>query len=426
MPEESSPRIAQLKRELESGSADALSSFWRELEERQAPLVEPIPDHPTERLVTFVWRGMPQTRNVVLFARYAADDDIEKHLLKRLGESDLWYKTYRLRSDLRSVYQFSPNDSLVPFKDVTDYRARIRGFQADPLNARRFEFPKDEEDPDDFLQVLSLLELPDAPAQPWITPHGDVPAGKVEMQRLKSSILENERRVWIYTPPGYSAESVEPYGLLVCFDGIAYIDVVPTPTIIENLLHAGKIPPLVVVVPDSLNQQTRNRELPCYQPHVDFLTRELLPWVRERYHVTSDPARTIVAGASYGGLAAAYAAMQAPEVFGNVLSQSGSYWWGKAHPEDHTPEWLVQQFDQRERLPLRFYLEVGLFEPYEAMVLSNRHLRSVLQDKGYDLCYREFAGGHDYACWRGSLADGLQFLLPAGSPTSRRHPQQSE
>ncbi|WP_338258023.1 enterochelin esterase [Dictyobacter halimunensis] len=420
MLEDSSPRIAQLKRELEAGNPAALPPFWREIEEQQAPLIEPIPDDPTECLVTFVWRGTSQTRNVVLFARYVADDDIERHQLERLGESDLWYKTYRLRSDLRSVYQFSPDDSLVPFTEATDYRARVRGFQPDPLNARRFTFPKDEEDPEDFPRVLSLLELPDAPAQPWIMQHDDVPAGKVELQRFQSSILENERRVWIYTPPGYSLEH-EPYALLVVFDGYAYVDLVPTPTIIDNLLHSGKIPPLVVVSPDSLNQETRNRELPCYQPHVDFLTRELLPWVRERYHVTSDPARTIVGGSSYGGLAAAYAALQASEVFGNVLSQSGSYWWGKDHPEDHTPEWLVQQFDQREHLPLRFYQEVGLFEPYEAMVLSNRHLRGVLQDKGYDLCYREFAGGHDYACWRGSLADGLQFLLPAGSSTSHRY-----
>ncbi|GHO85847.1 hypothetical protein KSZ_38530 [Dictyobacter formicarum] len=411
MPEDRSPRITQLQSELEAGNSEALAAFWREAEEQQTPLIEPAhDDDPTQRLVTFVWRGTAETRNVVLFARYTADSEIEGHRLERLLESDLWYKTYRLRSDLRSVYQFSPNDSLVPFKDVTDYRARIRGFQPDPLNARQLTSFKDEEDPDDFLQILSLLELPDAPAQPWIVQHDDVPAGKVKMWRFESAILNNERRVWVYTPPGYCVEH-EPYALMVCFDGPAYIDLVPTPTIIDNLLHAGKIPPLVVVLPDSLNQETRNRELPCYAPHVDFLTQELLLWVREHYHVTSDPARTIVAGSSYGGLASAYAALQAPQVFGNVLSQSGSYWWGKDHPEDPMPEWLVQQFLTSERLPLRFYLEVGLFEPYEAMVLSNRHMRNVLQDKAYDLQYAEFAGGHDYACWRGSLANGLQFLL---------------
>ena len=33
--------------------------------------------------------------------------------------------------------------------------------------------------------------------------------------------------------------------------------------------------------------------------------------------------------------------------------------------------------------------------------------------KGYDTIYREFAGGHDYAWWRGLFADALQLVLPA-------------
>ena len=51
------------------------------------------------------------------------------------------------------------------------------------------------------------------------------------MQRLRSVILDNERRVWVYTPPNYTT-SGEPYGLLLVFDGVAYIDLVPTPTIL--------------------------------------------------------------------------------------------------------------------------------------------------------------------------------------------------
>jgi enterochelin esterase-like enzyme len=44
----------------------------------------------------------------------------------------------------------------------------------------------------------------------------------------------------------------------VLFDGLAYIDLVPTPIILENLLADGKIPPLVCVLIDSLASEVRN------------------------------------------------------------------------------------------------------------------------------------------------------------------------
>jgi enterochelin esterase family protein len=182
------------------------------------------------------------------------------------------------------------------------------------------------------------------------------------------------------------------------------------------MLSEGLIPPLVAVLPDSLDVAIRLRELLLCIPFNDFLAQELVPWARERYHVTSDPAQTIVAGSSAGGLAAGFAALEHPEVFGNVLSQSGAFRWKPEGESEH--EWLAHQFAIRERLPLRFYLEAGALEVNSLLALdsgpnlivANRHMRNVLQARGYDVHYSEFAGGHDYLCWRGSLADGLRVL----------------
>lgn len=87
-----------------------------------------------------------------------------------------------------------------------------------------------------------------------------------------------------------------------------------------------------------------------------------MPWVREHYHVTTDPAQTIVGGSSYGGLAAAFAGLRASETFGNVLAQSDSFWWDQDPEDDIQQEWIIQQYIASPRLPLRFYLEVGLKE----------------------------------------------------------------
>jgi len=120
-----------------------------------------------------------------------------------------------------------------------------------------------------------------------------------------------------------------------------------------------------------------------------------------------------VAGSSYGGLAAAFAGLTAPQVFGNVLSQSGAFWYSGKDEHDIDAEWLLtRRFVESPRLPLRFYLDVGLLEhTHDAdMVWCNRHMRDVLQAKGYNVTYREFMGGHHYICWRGTFADGLLAL----------------
>jgi enterochelin esterase family protein len=190
--------------------------------------------------------------------------------------------------------------------------------------------------------------------------------------------------VWVYTPPGYKTDA-EPYALMVLFDGIAYTLLVPTPVILDNLLNKNLIPPMVAVVLDNPTPTSRNDEMPCNPRFADFLAKEVVPWMRENYHVTKDASKTIVGGSSYGGLAATFAGFYHPETFGNVISQSASFWWKPKGDVEH--EWLTRQFVASPKLPVRFYLDIGLLETGPTpdkgpnMVLVNRHMRDVLQAK---------------------------------------------
>jgi len=406
-----SPRLAALQQQLAAGDQGALDSFWREVTAAGTPLIEPIAGDERQVLLTFLWRASEPVERVLVFGGPAKMDLVSNHM-HHLAGSDLWYLSHRVRDDLRSAYRFSPNDSLVPFEQVEDWAARLATWRPDPLNPRTFVFPKDQEDPNDFEQVVSVIELPAAPPQPWSEQRPDAPAGRIEQHHIRSAILDNERRIWVYTPPGYT-DAGEPFGLLLLFDGWSSIYVLSAPTILDNIRAADRLPPLVAIMIDSLDQKIRSRELPCYQPFADFLVQELLPWARQHYHITSDPARTIVSGLSYGGLAATFVGLRHPEVFGHVLSQSGSFWWKPQDEEEH--EWLTRQFVASPTLPLRFYMDVGLLEnTYDdgpSQRCANRHMRDVLRAKGYPLHYAEYSGGHDYVCWRGTLADGLLALM---------------
>ena len=168
---------------------------------------------------------------------------------------------------------------------------------------------------------------------------------------------------------------------------------------------------------DSLDMETRLKELVFHPPFNQFLVYELMPWIYMRYAVTTDPAKTVIGGSSAGGLAAAYAALEHPQSFGNVLSQSGAFSLTPAWETDHG--WLARQYALREKSSLKFHLDVGTLEENSyrevrgrpSALEGNRHMRDALLAKGYEVHYVEFSGGHDYVSWQGILGEGIKALL---------------
>lgn len=403
--------VASLAAKLAAGEAGATEAFWREVTASGTPLVEPLPDG-TFR-VTFLWRG-ETARSVELLSGLRTGDD---RRLARLAGSDVWYKTIELPAGAHLAYSLVPDAPRLA--GANRRRAILATAQADPLNPRRF--------PDDpalagRFDHESVLSLPGAPPQPET---GAAAAGTVTRHRLRSGLLGNERDIWLYTPAGYAAGPPAP--LLILFDADRYRRKVGVPAILDRLVADGQIPPVVVAMVENPSPEARASELPCDPDFAAFLATELLPWIRGQRDIDPDPDRVALGGASYGGLAAACAAYRHPNLFGAVLAQSGSFWWsptrvpserGRYDPHSEQ-EWLTRAFVRSPRLPIRFVLQAGLLELSLAgegagILETTRHLRDVLEAKGYAVRHREFAGGHDWYAWRAALGPGLIELLGPG------------
>jgi len=423
LPQATSPRLARLRSETSAASptvrAAVVRAFWDETAAVGTPLVEELDEYPGERAVTFVWRDRADgpagdaTRAVLLLANKLTDfNALDQSLLTRIAATDVWYLTYRLRADWRGSYHLAPDD---PVSRITeppkpagapgDDAGYLHGLAAharpDPLNRRttphRWDGP-----------ALSVAQLPDAPAQPWFAPRTGTSRGRLTGHVVHSEALGVDRPVRVYTPPDHDP-AAGPYDVLVLFDGDMWGERLPVAATLDNLIADGRIPPLVAVLVDAVDVRARGRDLACHPPFIGFLTGELLPWVRDTWAITDDPARTTVAGQSLGGLAAAFAARVAPERFGNVISQSGSFWWPNSEQD---AEWLTAEFADHPRRPVRFCLQVGLQE--WSLLGPTRRLRDALREHGYHVDYTEYNGGHDFVCWRGGLADALTALaLPA-------------
>jgi enterochelin esterase-like enzyme len=399
-----SPAIAHLQKALATDNTAALKIFWAGVRKSGAPLIEAVPNENGFSFVTFLWRGDDQTRNVVIFDGVAAFDAKDRML--NLGHTDVWYKTYRVRNDARFAYNLSPNDSLQPFDDVKGdeaMRNRLAVLQVDPLNPHRCPTTFGAYGADS-----SYVQLPGAPPLLWNSPAQPGRKGKVAVATIQSGYLKGEKKLWVYTPAGFPKDGAL-YPLLVLFDGDR--NVMWIPRILDILIAQKRIPPIVAIMTDESVPSARRTELPCNPQFANFLAKELVPWARKNYHATTKPERTVVAGSSFGGLAAVFAGLQHPDVFGNVISLSGSFWWKP--DDDKKREWLTSLIEASPKVALRFYLEVGLMESYSMQVDENRHMRAVLAAKGYPLHYFEYDGGHSFLNWSGGMADGLQFILAA-------------
>jgi enterochelin esterase-like enzyme len=408
-----SPRLVRLLEDLEGNNPAALGGFWKEIDRNHTPLVEDIPGQPHDALYTFLIKADPadDAMNVRLGADFPMRTVNHTDTFQRLGTSTVWYTSYVLPKASRIFYRLRVPQGLHR-SDSSPARFTIDGVlyehYLDPLNPRVFPEGDNHVDAPGSYYVGA-----EAPPNPYLK-QDDESRGSLKKCEIPSSVLRSKRTVTMYTPAHYAANS-KALPLVLVFDGESYLIDVAAPTMLDNMIGSA-VPPVVVAFVHT--QGTRDEDLQPNEKYQQFLAQELVPWIRKRYRVSRDPRLNVVGGSSFGGLAAAYTAFVHPEIFGNVLSQSGSYWWSPTYLQDVAPSpnagWLVKKYAESAPKPLRFYMSVGLWEG-AGMLSGNRILRSVLTGKGNEVIYTEVVSGHNYLNFQSTLPEGLAALLGSKS-----------
>lgn len=374
-----------------------VARFRTHLAESGAPLVERV--GPGEVEVTFVDEpGDGATVGLAVVVGPRIGFNRLEPTFTPLAGTPFHVLTLRMRSDLRFSYVFVRRGPTGTDEQV-----------ADPFNPPpRFSgcaVPR--------FSGGSVAALPDADRLGWLDRAEAEPAPAPEPAVLTSRILGEERRVWVSLPPGGRADG-GPLPVVVHLDGTPDHS---APSIRDALVRAGRIRPCVVVLVDQLGVR-RDRELLCDPAFSRMLADELLPWLRARHPISADPADVALAGESFGGLCAAWTALHHPTAFGHAILQSPSCGyhpdlsWGTGAAElvRRTPvPTLIADLLAAAPAPIRVFHDVGELEGSHT---HSRWLDQVLTARGYDTVLREFAGGHDYAWWRGLLAEALLWCFP--------------
>lgn len=204
-----------------------------------------------------------------------------------------------------------------------------------------------------------------------------------------------DREVAVWLPPAPTGR----LPVLIYADGKEYESLARAPQIVANLIAEGAIRPVaLVLVPPSDRTKEYWRDS---GPYSRFVVDELLPEIRRRFPVSSDPREVFLGGASLGGLVSLRTAAEFPEaVQGGVHSQSGAFQVAKLEGR-----WALDRLAKG----LRVFLDWGTMEP--EIRDANKALLPKLKDQGLSMGSLETHEGHNYTAWRERLEAGLRFLL---------------
>lgn len=337
------------------------------------------PEVHQDRSVTFrIWA--PQADKVSLWGKLADNElDIDK------AESGLWtIQTKPLEPELYE-YAFLIDGVYVP----------------DPLN-RNVKTAR---------QLRSIVIVPNEP--PELFERLQVPHGTVHAHHYFSKTLGAQRRLHVYTPPGYE-KSDRHYPVLYLLHGSGDDDAVWLSTgragfIADNLLAVGKAEPMIIVMPrghakyaDPEKDQSDNPRLTNLQAFEADLMKEVIPLVEKTYRVSTDPQHRAISGLSMGGAQTLHIGLNHLNKFHYVCPMSAGVYlkdFAAAFPA------LAKEPEQANNNITLLWIGCG---KNDRLMEVNSRLHTWLEEKGIEHTFVETDHAHSWDCWR----EYLGFVLP--------------
>lgn len=204
-----SPTLQKVTASGSHGDTNAIREFWQKIKKEGSPLFESVPKNEGDNEVycTFIYKSEDehQVKSVFLSISFLFPwrnlDDWMMDSLDLAGER-IWYKTIKVRPDIRTEYRFALNESRESLEETFkgDYVRRTKQWKLDPFNKEIFTFPKDPEDPNSIEYSVSVLVGPRGLPQPYVKKQLSIPQGSLKEERFNSTILGSAKRVYIYTP----------------------------------------------------------------------------------------------------------------------------------------------------------------------------------------------------------------------------------
>jgi enterochelin esterase family protein len=254
--------------------------------------------------------------------------------------------------------------------------------------------------------IQSILEIP--ANGPTFYDGQLVPHGEIHTLWYDSKVTGTQRRLTVYTPPGYETSQMR-YPVLYLFHGAnadetAWTRLGHVNLILDNLLAAKKAKPFVVVMPFGYGIAPGMR-VPAPSPtSQEVFAKDLLdvviPMVQSRYRVLTDRTQRAIAGLSMGGGESLSIGLNHVDRFAYVAGFSAAVRAGdfeKSYPEAARAKDLKL-----------LWISCG---KDDSLFAANQAFTKFLADRGAKFTFRETEGAHTWMVWRRYLNELAPLLF---------------
>jgi len=255
----------------------------------------------------------------------------------------------------------------------------------------------------------SLYEVPGAEFMEYKT---GIPHGAIATVYYDSSATGGQRRMHVYTPPGYENGTARLPVLYLLHGGGDSDDswgtVGRAGAILDNLIAAGKSVPMMIVMPAG-HISTDFRLTPGvrmgHDAFNDDLTKVVLPFIDAHYRTIADRDHRAIAGLSMGGLQALDIALDDSADFAYVgIFSSG--WFPNLQKEEEDTD--VAQYHASGKPFRLFWVNAG---QYDIALQNSDTTVAILKKAGINVEQHQSHGFHAWNNWRDYLNEFAPLLF---------------
>lgn len=244
-----------------------------------------------------------------------------------------------------------------------------------------------------------------------------VPHGAVASVDYYSSSLGRFRRMHVYTPPGYEAGK-DKYPVFYLLHGASDSDaswstVGRAGMILDNLIADRKAKPMIMVMPAGHTSPGGFRVPGAADEFANDFVKDIMPYVDTHYRVQKGRASRAIAGLSMGGHQTLVIGLPHLDQFAylGVFSSGLIGQFGSTRPGAPSapagPSWESQNLAALDNAAWKKGLKLVWFGIGKDDFLLKTATGTVdmLKKHGFDVVYKETAGGHTWLNWRDYLAE---------------------